>query len=341
MPRVVDLSLIVSGAVAPVAAGIGGEAEMPIDSMPVAFAAAFSLSVFPAFGLYVPIRECSTAGLMSRTVVAWGVVQGCCAALLYSMNYDRSLSATWFAYWTLTTCFGLLAFRAGGRVAFDAVPRAGAYVHPAPRADIAPGARGAVKRAFDLLLAPCLIALLSPLLAAVALAVKRDGGPCLYAHIRVGLGGRPFRCLKFRTMATDADRRLQSLLETNPHARAEWEREFKLKSDVRVTPVGRVLRRTSLDELPQLINVIRGEMSLVGPRPIVEAELPRYGADVAYYLAVRPGMTGLWQVSGRNDTSYAARVSLDVRYVRTWSLGRDLRILFKTIGVVARGAGAY
>ncbi|KGU70171.1 bacterial sugar transferase family protein [Burkholderia pseudomallei MSHR465J] len=183
--------------------------------------------------------------------------------------------------------------------------------------------------------------MLSPALAVIAFLVKRDGGPAVFGHVRIGRDGRPFKCLKFRSMVMNADAVLKALLERDPHARAEWEREFKLKNDVRITPIGRFLRRSSLDELPQLMNVVRGEMSLVGPRPVVEAELARYGDDVRYYLAAKPGMTGLWQVSGRNDTSYATRVSLDVSYVKEWSLRRDLVILLKTVNVVLRGSGAY
>ncbi|WP_038775471.1 sugar transferase, partial [Burkholderia pseudomallei] len=198
-----------------------------------------------------------------------------------------------------------------------------------------------VKRAFDVAAASCLIVVLSPALAVIAFLVKRDGGPAVFGHVRIGRDGRPFKCLKFRSMVMNADAVLKALLERDPHARAEWEREFKLKNDVRITPIGRFLRRSSLDELPQLMNVVRGEMSLVGPRPVVEAELARYGDDVRYYLAAKPGMTGLWQVSGRNDTSYATRVSLDVSYVKEWSLRRDLVILLKTVNVVLRGSGAY
>ncbi len=142
-------------------------------------------------------------------------------------------------------------------------------------------------------------------------------------------------------MVVNADQVLKHLLDTDPQARAEWEREFKLKDDVRVTRVGRFLRRTSLDELPQLWNVVRGDMSLVGPRPVIDQELARYGADVDYYLMAKPGMTGLWQVSGRSNTDYATRVSLDVAYVKNWSLLRDITILFKTFKVVVQGSGAY
>jgi undecaprenyl-phosphate galactose phosphotransferase len=150
-----------------------------------------------------------------------------------------------------------------------------------------------------------------------------------------------FPCYKFRTMHVDAEQQLRDLLASDPAARAEWEREFKLRNDPRITRIGHFLRRTSLDELPQLFNVIRGEMSLVGPRPIIQAELARYGDDVDYFLMVRPGMTGLWQVSGRNDVDYDTRVYLDTWYVKNWSLWYDIAILFKTVRVVFARKGAY
>jgi len=163
----------------------------------------------------------------------------------------------------------------------------------------------------------------------------------MFGHARVGQHGRVFECLKFRSMVMNADAVLKDLLDRDPRARMEWAHEFKLRDDIRITRIGRFLRRTSLDELPQLLNVVRGDMSLVGPRPIVEEELIRYGDDVRYYLMTKPGMTGLWQVSGRNDTDYATRVALDVSYVRNWSLRRDLGILARTVKVVVTGSGAY
>jgi undecaprenyl-phosphate galactose phosphotransferase len=150
-----------------------------------------------------------------------------------------------------------------------------------------------------------------------------------------------FGCLKFRSMVPDADEILKRRLDDDPDARTEWEQGFKLKDDPRITPIGAFLRRTSLDELPQLWNVLKGEMSLVGPRPIIEEELERYGDQVGYYLETRPGITGLWQISGRNNTSYDDRVALDSWYVRNWSLWYDLVILVKTINVVVKGQGAY
>jgi exopolysaccharide production protein ExoY len=186
-----------------------------------------------------------------------------------------------------------------------------------------------------------LLLLLSPLMATVAwLICRRDGAPVFFAHYRVGCNGKLFRCLKFRTMFRNSEQTLADLLMDDPNARAEWKRDQKLAHDPRITPVGNFLRRTSLDELPQLFNVLRGEMSLVGPRPITVAELARYGRVRWHYLCVRPGMTGLWQVSGRNNTSYEERVALDHRYVERRSLWLDVCILLKTVGVVMAGDGA-
>jgi exopolysaccharide production protein ExoY len=186
-----------------------------------------------------------------------------------------------------------------------------------------------------------IIIAISPVLALVAWLIwKRDGAPIFFGHYRVGRDGELFRCLKFRSMYRDADRMLKELLETDPQARAEWDRDQKLANDPRITPVGHFLRKTSLDELPQLFNVLRGEMSLVGPRPITNGELARYGAARWHYLSVQPGMTGLWQVSGRNNTTYDERVALDRRYVEARSIRLDLSILFRTIKVVVARDGA-
>jgi len=173
------------------------------------------------------------------------------------------------------------------------------------------------KRAFDLVVGLAIGLLTAPLIAAIAALIwLTDGRPVLYRQQRVGMNRRPFGCLKFRTMVPDAERRLQALLESNPAARDEWLRDRKLKDDPRISRIGHLLRRTSLDELPQLWNVLRGEMSLIGPRPVVEEELARYGDRAALYLKTRPGLTGLWQVSGRSDVDYARRVALDSHYVR-------------------------
>ncbi|MBB2755360.1 UNVERIFIED_ORG: exopolysaccharide production protein ExoY [Rhizobium aethiopicum] len=198
------------------------------------------------------------------------------------------------------------------------------------------------KRALDLLLAITALILLSPLLLLVAMIVKiSDRGPVFYSHTRIGFGGAPFGCLKFRTMKTDASAQLAELLQNSPAARSEWEATHKLKDDPRITAVGDILRRSSLDELPQLFNVLRGEMSLVGPRPITAEELPRYGEHIWAYMAVRPGLTGHWQTSGRNDVSYEHRVSLDVHYLNNWSFGRDLIIIAKTIPALFSQRGSY
>ncbi len=198
-----------------------------------------------------------------------------------------------------------------------------------------------VKSAFDRISALILLILASPLLLLISLLVSRDGGPVIFGHRRVGRGGTEFRCLKFRTMLTDGDAVLARLLAENPEAAAEWAANHKLKSDPRVTRVGRLLRVTSLDELPQLLNVLRGEMSMVGPRPIVRAEVNRYGRDITYYYRVKPGLTGLWQVSGRSTTSYRQRIDYDVSYVKTWSLWLDFVILLRTVLVIVTRKGSH
>lgn len=198
-----------------------------------------------------------------------------------------------------------------------------------------------VKRLFDIAGSAALLVLLAPFFATLAWRIRRDGGRAFYAHGRVGRHGKPFDCYKFRSMIANADKVLAKLLAEDPIARAEWERDFKLKNDPRITPVGAFLRKTSLDELPQLWNVFKGEMSLVGPRPIVTAELARYQDQVGYYLEARPGMTGLWQISGRNDVDYSDRVNLDAWYVKNWSLWYDIVILLKTVKVVLGKSGAY
>lgn len=183
--------------------------------------------------------------------------------------------------------------------------------------------------------------LLSPVLAYIAYSVRKDGGDSLFGHERLGKDGQTFKCWKFRSMISNSQEVLQDLLENDPEAQEEWERDFKLKNDPRITPIGNLLRRTSLDELPQLINVLKGEMSLVGPRPIVEDEVKYYDEKINDYYSVRPGVTGLWQVSGRNDVSYDHRVYLDSWYVRHWSVWTDIVIIIKTVMVVALRKGAY
>ncbi|MCA3342626.1 MAG: sugar transferase [Roseomonas sp.] len=198
------------------------------------------------------------------------------------------------------------------------------------------------KRSLDIIGAGIGLVLLSPFFLIVALLVRADGGPAFFAHQRVGRGGKPFGCLKFRSMVVDSQTHLEALLASDPAALAEWEATRKLKNDPRITRIGRFLRSTSLDELPQLINVLRGEMSLVGPRPVQEAEIDRYyGASAVHYMAVRPGITGLWQVSGRSETSYESRVALDVAYVSRPSLLADLSILLRTPVAVLSRRGAH
>lgn len=198
-----------------------------------------------------------------------------------------------------------------------------------------------IKRIFDIIGSLCIIIILSPALIYISRKVKVDGGPAIYGHERIGKDGRPFKCLKFRSMVVNSKDVLEQLLATDVNARKEWDATFKLKNDPRITKIGGFLRRTSLDELPQLFNVLKGEMSLVGPRPIITAELERYNEEVDYYLLSKPGMTGLWQVSGRSDVDYETRVYLDAWYVKNWSMWNDIAILFKTIAVVLKKDGAY
>lgn len=208
--------------------------------------------------------------------------------------------------------------------------------------DVFPPTGGILKRAFDVSAALTALILISPLFLMLMLLVKfSDRGPIFYGHRRIGHNGKTFRCMKFRTMVVDGDRVLQAYLQNNPRAMEEWRETRKLQNDPRVTLVGAVLRKLSLDELPQLINIIRGEMSVVGPRPVVEDELERYDTSAIYYLQSRPGLTGLWQVSGRNDVSYESRVAFDTHYVKNWSLGSDMMIIAKTIPAVCLSRGSY
>ena len=200
------------------------------------------------------------------------------------------------------------------------------------------GAREITKRGLDITLASLAILVLAPVFLALVILVRRDGGPAIFAHRRVGQGGRTFGCLKFRSMASDAEERLAALLASDPQARREWEEHRKLSQDPRVTPIGRFLRSSSLDELPQLLNVVVGDMSLVGPRPVTREELDaHYGPATAAYASVRPGVTGPWQIGGRSDTGYRQRVALDVAYASQPSLITDIRILAMTpIAVLSR-----
>jgi len=233
-------------------------------------------------------------------------------------------------------------------------------MHFVARSDPAPGAilsAGGLKRletprsgldaevARDIvqkLLAVAILLFVLPIMLAVAAAIRvQDGGPALFRHRRIGRDGKTFDCWKFRSMRVDAEARLQQLLADDPEARREWARDQKLRNDPRITPLGGFLRKSSLDELPQLINLLRGEMNLVGPRPIVESEIPRYGRRFKHYTAVKPGITGLWQVSGRNQVDYRRRVAMDSLYARRRSIGLDLWIVAKTAPAVLLKRGSY
>jgi lipopolysaccharide/colanic/teichoic acid biosynthesis glycosyltransferase len=199
-----------------------------------------------------------------------------------------------------------------------------------------------VIRLLDILLTLALLVFFLPLIAITGILVWIvDPGPILFRHRRVGYQGKEFYCLKFRSMVVDAERRLEEVLASDPAIRAAWLRDHKLPTDPRITKIGKFLRASSLDELPQLFNVLRGEMSLVGPRPIVKAEVPRYGRYIADYYSVVPGVTGLWQIGGRSDTSYRRRVALDVAFARSRSPGLYLKILVLTVPAVLLARGSY
>src|SRR5437868_1354011 len=198
------------------------------------------------------------------------------------------------------------------------------------------------KRTIDIVLALSGIVLLAPLLfICFILTIATSPGPALFRHRRVGFKGEHFDCLKFRTMAADSHERLSRLLETDAEAAAEWKANRKLRYDPRVTFIGELMRKSSLDELPQLFNVLRGDMSIVGPRPVTEEELERYDSSVSAYLACRPGITGLWQVSGRSTTTYSKRVACDAFYARNWSMALDAKILVVTIPSLVLSDSAF
>ena len=200
----------------------------------------------------------------------------------------------------------------------------------------------AVKRVLDWLLSLMALILLFPLFLAVAVAIKLDSrGPVFFVQTRIGKNGKPFSMYKFRSMCVNSQEVLEELLASDPAAKEEWDRDFKLKNDPRITRSGAFLRKTSLDELPQLINVLKGEMSLVGPRPIVRQEVPRYEKFIKEYYSVLPGITGVWQVSGRSDIDYPERVRMDSWYVHNWSIWLDIVMLWRTVSVVLKRKGAY
>lgn len=197
-------------------------------------------------------------------------------------------------------------------------------------------------RGFDIVMALTILVIVLPFLVLLAIVLYlSDPGPIFYAHRRIGYRGRYFHCLKFRSMKVNGDALLRAHLAAHPQARREWEETQKLKMDPRVTPIGSWIRKLSLDEFPQLVNVLMGDMSLVGPRPIVDAEVGRYGRHFEHYCRVRPGLTGLWQTSGRNDTSYQQRVEMDVAYVARKSLALDAWLLCKTVPAVVFARGSY
>ena len=198
-----------------------------------------------------------------------------------------------------------------------------------------------IKMFLDVFIASIALVIISPIMLLISFLIILDGGAILFAHNRIGQGGSDFLCLKFRSMVVNEAEVLREHLEQNPEAMAEWLATQKLKNDPRVTKFGKFLRTTSLDELPQFFNMLKGEMSLVGARPITAKEVAYYGQDIDYYYKMRPGITGLWQVSGRNNLSYEQRVELDTWYVQNWSLWRDFVILCKTIPAVIRRDGAY
>ncbi|NEU14476.1 sugar transferase [Methylobacterium sp. BTF04] len=227
-----------------------------------------------------------------------------------------------------------------GDIFFQKFIREGSIPIRSERKPIRLGIAG--KRTLDVSVAALALFLVLPLLVILCTAVwMSDGRSPIFRHRRIGRNGTAFSCLKIRSMVNNSEAVLQRYLDTHPEAREEWSRNHKLVADPRVTRLGRFLRKSSLDELPQLFNVLRGEMSLVGPRPIVEAEISRYGESFSDCFSVPPGITGLWQVSGRSECSYGDRVLLDLQYAQGWHLGRDLQIIFMTVPAVIRQKGSY
>ncbi len=211
--------------------------------------------------------------------------------------------------------------------------------HMPKNLDVSFNYRSSTKRMLDLIISALLIPSILPMIGILWLIARSDGGSGFFAHERIGKDGRKFKCFKIRSMRQDAEKFLEAYLEENEDARIEWENDRKLKNDPRISKFGGFIRKTSLDELPQLINVIAGDMSLVGPRPVVEDELNKYGNKRSYYLSVKPGITGLWQVSGRNDVSYDERVQLDMDYFKRMSLALDLKIILMTAFSVMKKSG--
>lgn len=231
-----------------------------------------------------------------------------------------------------------LDFDSAAKSAFSSVPKKSLRFRALRPAAVP---QQAAKRIIDIVGSTVLIVALSPLLAVIGLIVRRTGRNVIFTQQRVGRNGTLFTCYKFRTMHPDAEQLLSALLADRPELKAEWVNTQKLRQDPRITEIGNFLRKTSLDELPQLFNVWKGDMSLVGPRPVVQNEILRYGRSARWYLSTRPGMTGLWQVSGRSDTDYSRRVAMDSYYVRKQNLLLDCAILLRTVKVVLRGDGSY
>jgi lipopolysaccharide/colanic/teichoic acid biosynthesis glycosyltransferase len=203
------------------------------------------------------------------------------------------------------------------------------------------GANTSAKRILDVVVASIALIFVLPLLIVVGVLIRlQDGGQAVYSQKRYGRNGRTFKCYKLRSMVANADQRLIEILAQDPEARIEWEQTQKLTHDPRITPLGRFIRKTSIDELPQLFNILKGEMSIVGPRPIVENEITKYGEFYRDYCSVRPGLTGLWQVEGRSDTTYEQRVQLDVKYATTRNFTGDIMIMLRTVPAVLLSRGA-
>lgn len=196
------------------------------------------------------------------------------------------------------------------------------------------------KRIFDIVFSAVFLIAFLPVFILIAIMVSTDGGPAFYAQRRIGKGGRIFSCYKFRTMWVDADKVLSRYLSEDKEAALEWKKYQKLKHDVRITRIGKILRRTSADELPQFFNVLIGDMSVVGPRPILPEQQKYYGDDLAYYETIRPGITGPWQVSGRNALTFAERIRMECDYVCHWSVARDMGIILKTVPAMCKGDGS-
>ena len=226
------------------------------------------------------------------------------------------------------------------RVSEDPMHLTGVRIEPNLEEHITPN-MDPRKRAFDIVVSAVALVVLAPLIIVFALLVRmQDGGKALFFQDRYGLNGKTFKCIKLRSMSEDAAERLDKLLSEDPDALREWRATQKLRNDPRITPLGNFIRKSSIDELPQLWNVLKGDMSIVGPRPIVKNEIQKYGENYRFYTAVRPGLTGLWQVEGRTDTTYEERGQIDVRYVQTRSFWKDLWIVIKTVPAVFASRGA-